>query len=90
MDHEQCVKEEMEYREWRKTPLWYCVKTVFNKMTGAVKSEIMKNEKTNVPIAIQDLVKPQDGVYEKNNEVTYYTYHRGYEEAERQVAMVSA
>lgn len=79
-----CIKAEMEYRSWRECPQWYCVKTTVHN-NGTIKSEFVVDEKTNLPIIIQDEKKPQDGVYETINEITYYTYHRGYEEAVRQI-----
>lgn len=80
----QCLEVEMEYREWRETPLWYCVKTILH-LDGTVESEIVTNEKTKLPMVIQSLEKPQDGAFETNTETTYYSYHAGYKEAERQV-----
>ena len=58
-----CIKAEMEYREWRECPLWYCVKTLL-RADGKMESEIVSDEKTKIPIAIQSLEKPQDGVFE--------------------------
>lgn len=82
----QCIREEIEYRNWSECPLWYCVRTFFNVNTGKMESEIVKDEKSKVPIAIQDKEKPQDGVFETAKGTIYYTYHRGYEEAAKQVA----
>lgn len=87
--NKQCVEVEVEYLEWRKAPKWYCVKTTLHS-DGTIESEIMKDEKTKLPIAIQDFEKPQDGVYETAEATTYYTYHQGYKEAERQVAAAKA
>lgn len=81
-----CIEAEAEYREWHKNPLWYCVKTFFNLNTGKMESEIVKDEKSKLPIAIKDTEKPQDGVFETTAGTVYYTYHRGYEEAAKQVA----
>lgn len=82
----RCVKEEMEYREWRECPLWYCVKTIMNNTTGKMKSELVKDEKTGAPVAIQGVQKPEDGVYETTATTTYYTYHRGYDAAAKYMA----
>lgn len=82
---QDCIRAEMEYREWRECPLWYCVKTKLNN-NGKVESEIVADEKTGIAIAVQSIEKPQDGVFEDMTGTTYYTYHRGYEEAARQVA----
>lgn len=86
---QQCLKAEMEYREWKDNPLWYCVKTLFNLNTGKMESEIVKDEKTKQPIAIKDIDKPLDGVFETAAGTIYYTYHRGYAEAAKQVAMAT-
>lgn len=83
-----CIKAEMEYREWRECPLWYCVKTLF-RADGKMESEIVSDEKTKIPIAIKSLEKPQDGVFEDASGTTYYTYHQGYEAAAKQVAAAS-
>lgn len=85
----QCIEQEVEYRKWNECPLWYCVKTFFNPNSGKLESEIVKDEKTKVPIAIKDKDKPQDGVFENAAGTTYYTYHRGYEAALKQVAAAS-
>lgn len=85
----QCLEVEMEYREWRETPLWYCVKTTLHN-DGRVESEIVTNEKTKLPMVIQDTEKPQDGVFETATETVYYSYHAGYKEAERQVRAAKA
>lgn len=79
-----CIAAEMEYREWRECPQWYCVKTTLH-TSGKVESEIVADEKTGIPIAIQDTQKPADGTYETVEATTYYTYHRGYKEAAEQV-----
>lgn len=81
----QCIKEEMEYRKWREAPQWYCVKTTFHN-DGKMESEIVADEKTNIAIVIQQVEKPMDGVFETADGTIYYTYHRGYEEARRQMA----
>ena len=81
-----CIKAEMEYREWRECPLWYCVKTLL-RADGKMESEIVSDEKTKIPIAIQSLEKPQDGVFAEVGATTYYTYCQGYEEAERQLML---
>ncbi len=86
----QCIEAEVEYRKWSECPLWYCVKTFFNLNSGKMESEIVKDEKTKLPIAIQDKEKPQDGVFETAAGTIYYTYHRGYAEAAKQVAMATA
>lgn len=86
---QQCIEAEMEYREWKEDPLWYCVKTLFNISTGKMESEIVKDEKTKQVIAIQGIEKPQDGVFETAAGTIYYTYHRGYKEAARQMAMAN-
>ncbi len=82
-----CIKTETEYRSWCECPQWYCVKTTMSLTTGKIKSEFIVDEKTNLPIIIQDDKKPQDEVYEIATETVYYTYHRGYEEAARQIAL---
>ena len=41
-----CIKAEMEYREWRECPLWYCVKTLL-RADGKMESEIVSDEKTS-------------------------------------------
>lgn len=86
---QQCIETEIEYKEWKENPLWYCVKTLFNMNTGKMESEIVKDEKTKQLIAIQSIEKPQDGVYETAAGTIYYTYHRGYREAARQMAMAN-
>lgn len=84
-----CIKAECEYREWRECPLWYCVKTKL-RADGKVESEIVSDEKTKIAIAIQSADKPLDGVFEDMSGVTYYTYHAGYAEAAKQVALAKA
>lgn len=84
MNTEECIRAEVEYREWRECPLWYCVKTKLGS-DGSVESEIVSDEKTKVPIAIQSADKPLDGVFEDASGVTYYTYHAGYKAAAKQV-----
>lgn len=86
------IQEEMKYREWREAPQWYCVKTTYNSTTGKVTAEVMLDEKTKLPIAIQQAEKPQDGVFEdlKTNSTVYYSYHAGYEDAMQQVNMIAA
>lgn len=86
----QCIQEEMEYREWREAPQWYCVKTTYHPSTGKMESEIVADEKTNLAIVIQQVEKPSDGVFETANSTIYYTYHRGYEEAKRQMMAARA
>ena len=86
---QQCIEAEMEYRSWKECPLWYCVKTLFNMTTGKMQSEIVRDEKTKQLIAIQDTEKPLDGVYETAAGTIYYTYHRGYSEAAKQVALAT-
>ena len=85
----QCIEFETEYREWSKNPLWYCVKTLFNPDSGKTKSEIIKDEKTELPIVIRDKEKPQDAVFETPAGTVYYTYCRGYKEAAKQVAAMT-
>ena len=87
LTEQQCIREETEYRDWKKCPLWYCVKTLFNMNTGKMESEIVKDEKTKLPIAIASVEKPQDGVFAEVGATTYYTYCQGYEEAERQLML---
>lgn len=82
--NEKCIQEEMEYREWSEAPQWYCVKTTFHS-NGKIESEIVTDEKTKLAIVIQQAEKPLDGAYEMVNCTIYYTYHRGYKEAERQI-----
>lgn len=84
----QCLEAEMEYREWRESPLWYCVKTVLHLDTGKVESEIVTDEKTKIPLVIQDFEKPQDGGFETATEIIQYSYHAGYKAAEQQVNAV--
>lgn len=81
---EEYNQEEMEYRDWRKAPHWYCVKTVFHN-NGEMESEIIADEKTGIPIVLQQLEKPLDDVFETANATIYYTYHRGYEKAKCQM-----
>lgn len=81
----QCIEVEMEYREWRECPLWYCLKTVLHN-DGRIESEIMADEKTKVAIAIQSFDKPLDGVFETAEATTYYSYHAGYKEAARHLS----
>ena len=85
---QQCIEEEMKYREWREAPIWYCVKTMLNNITGEMKSEIFR-DKDNIPLIIRSLEKPLDIVYENTTTTTYYTYHATYEEGEKQVALAS-
>lgn len=85
----QCLEVEVEYREWRETSLWYCVKTTLHS-DGRIESEIVTDEKTKQPIAIKDTDKPLDGVFETATETTYYSYHAGYKEAMRQVNAAKA
>ena len=89
MNTEDCIRAEVEYREWRECPLWYCVKTKL-RADGKVESEIVSDEKTKIAIAIQSADKPLDGVFEDTSGVTYYTYHAGYAEAAKQVALAKA
>lgn len=84
-----CIKTEVEYRNWRECPLWYCVKTKL-RADGKVESEIVSDEKTKIAITIQSADKPLDGVFEDASGVTYYTYHAGYAEAAKQVALAKA
>jgi hypothetical protein len=86
---QQCIDIEMEYREWRESPMWYCVKTVLHN-DGRIESEIVADEQTKLAIAIQSLDKPMDGAYETTESVTYYTYCQGYREAEKQLALSRA
>lgn len=86
---DDCIRAEMEYREWRECPLWYCVKTLLG-IDGTMKSEIVSDEKTKIPITIQSVEKPQDGVFEDASGTTYYTYHQGYKAAAKQVAAATA
>lgn len=71
-------------------PVWYCVKTLFNSVTGKMESEVMKDEESKMPITIRSDKKPLDGVYETAAGTTYYTYHDGYEAADKQVRMTMA
>ncbi len=87
---EQCIQIEQEYREWREYPLWYCVKTILNDLTGSMKSEFVRDEKTKLPLTIRDTEKPGDGVFQSGNTTTYYTYHSSYEEAAKQIAAATA
>ncbi len=83
---QQCIDVEKEYCEWRESPLWYCVKTVYHS-NGKIECEIMTNEKTKLAIAIQSFDKPMDGVYETTEATIYYTYHQGYKKAEEQLML---
>ncbi|MEG1562558.1 MAG: hypothetical protein RR365_02335 [Bacteroides sp.] len=83
-----CLKSEMEYRAWRECPQWYCLKTTFHN-NGSIESELIVDEKTKLPLIIQDAEKPADGVFETATATVYYTYHRGYEEAARQMAVAN-
>jgi len=84
---ENCIQAEMEYREWRESPQWYCVKTIFHN-NGALECEVVVDETSNIPVAIQSIEKPLDGVFEGVNKTTYYTYHQGYEAAAQYIAAV--
>ena len=64
---------------------FYCVKTTYHN-NGKIESEIMVDEKTKLPLAIEIPDKPLDGVFETETATIYYTYHEGYAEAARQVA----
>lgn len=68
-------------------PNFYCVKTTYHN-NGKIESEIMVDEKTKSPIAIEIDEKPLDGVFETATEIIYYTYHEGYEEAAQQVSVM--
>lgn len=83
-----CIRAEMEYREWRECPQWYCVKTTLHQ-DGTVESKIVADEKTNISIALQCDEKPLDEVFETMTEAIYYTYHAGYEAAVRQMAAMN-
>ena len=54
---------------------------------GKMESEIVKDEKTKLPIAIASVEKPQDGVFAEVGATTYYPYCQGYDEAERQLML---
>ena len=82
----ECIQEEMEYREWRKNPQWYCVKTTMHN-NGKIESEIMADEKTKLPITVISDEKPMDGVFETVKATTYYAYYSSYKDAAQQVAM---
>lgn len=69
-------------------PNYYCVKTTVHLESGKIESEIVKDEKTGCPIAIECEDKPLDGVFETYTETVYYTYHDNYKDAARQVASV--
>ena len=71
-----------------KKPDFYCVKTTYHN-NGKIESEIMADEKTKVPIAIEIDSKPLDGVFETATATIYYTYHEGYAEAAHQVATMT-
>ncbi len=83
-----CLQTEMEYREWRKCPQWYCVKTTYH-YDGRIESELVCDETTKLPIVIQDIMKPLDGVYETAAAMSYFTYHAGYIAAIRQITEAS-
>lgn len=80
----QDIKTEQEYQDWKKAPLWYCVKTKFYN-SGKIESEIVRDEKTKLPITIQSFDSPLDGTYDEKDGTVYYTYHRGYKAAENQL-----
>lgn len=82
-----CIAAEVEYQEWRECPQWYCVKTTLH-TNGKVESEIVTDEKTKIPLVIQDVQKPSDGTWETRDATIYYTYHRGYKEAAEQVRLM--
>lgn len=65
-------------------PNWYCVATKFG-TDGKIESEIVADETTKLPIAIEIPDKPLDVVYETATATIYYTYHDSYEEAHRQM-----
>ena len=65
-------------------PNWYCVATKFG-TDGKIESEIVVDETTKLPIAIEIPDKPLDAVYETASATIYYTYHDSYEEAHRQM-----
>lgn len=69
-------------------PNFYCVKTTYHN-TGKIESAIVTDEETQLPIAIEISAKPLDGVFETATATVYYTYHEGYKEAVRQVAMMN-
>ncbi len=83
---QQCLQIEQEYREWHEYPLWYCVRTILNDLTGTMKSDFVRDEKTKLPLTIRDEEKPADGVFQIGNTTTYYTYFNSYEEAALQIA----
>ena len=70
-----------------KKPNFYCVKTTYYN-NGKIESEIMADEKTKLPIAIEIDEKPLDGVFETAIATIYYTYHEGYDEATQQVSIM--
>ena len=82
-----CIQSEIEYREWSECPQWYCVKTTYHN-NGKIEAEIVADEKSKIPLVLQQMDKPMDGVFETASSVAYYTYHRGYEEAAKVVAAV--
>lgn len=82
-----CIQSEIEYREWRECPLWYCVKTTYHN-NEKIEAEIIADEKSKIPLVLHQLDKPMDGVFETASYIAYYTYHRGYEEAAKVVAAV--
>ena len=81
------TEEKVVYRDTRVVPHWYCVKTTMH-CTGKIESEIVKDEKTKLPIVLQTDEKPQDGVFETPSATTYYSYFDGYKAAARQVEAV--
>lgn len=85
----QCLETEMEYREWREAPLWYCVKTTLHN-DGKIESEILADEKTKMPLVMMGAEKPQDAAFETVTSIIYYNYFAGYEAAERQVKAAKA
>lgn len=80
---------EKEYQEWREAPMWYCVKTTYHN-NGKIESELIRDEKTKLSITSPGFEKPLDGTYETITATVYYTYHRSYEEAERQINQMKA
>lgn len=82
-------KEPARFPRFPDTPHWYCVKTTY-KADGSIDAEIVADEKTKIAIVLLEDKKPLDGVYEdRKGNTAYYTYHEGYEEAQRQVEMTA-
>ena len=90
MTTEDKPKETARFPKLPSFPIWYCVKTVYG-ADGKVNAEVMIDEETKNPIAMQLETKPMDDAFEDLlGNITYYTYHGGYDKAAEQVRMSMA